>query len=884
MSKVRVYDLAKQYGMKGPELAKELKRIGFDNIKSHMAVLDAADEMLVVARLEAHGYKRASAVADPDGASGPGGLRKKGLPSKKALPPIGTQELPRKKTDDDGNEAVEVEATPEIVEPTPEPTPEEQPAPEAAAPSEEPPSEDAADATDTPVAEEPPAVEPPAVEPPADDTPATDAAPAGDAAPAADGDKPTPEGDEPKPVKRLLIPKAKAQVVGRIDLPQETIRDATRRSAPASARDVAADRKLRRMALQSTQSRTASRGPTRPGMRRGPGGGRPGGMRGRRTKTATPVSTVDPNKIIEIEPPFRIKDLSEAFGIKVTDLITTLAFQLGVKGKTINSFLSSEEVELVALEINRKVKIVEHKEAEEELLQSIVEDAQDETDYTRAPVITFMGHVDHGKTTLLDALRSSDVVKGEAGGITQHIGAYRVTHESGNTFVILDTPGHAAFTSMRARGASLTDIVVLVVAADDGVMPQTEEAIAHAKEADVPIVVAVNKCDKPGTNPMQVRQQLSVKGLQTEEWGGKTQVVDVSATTGQGLDELVEKIMLESEILELTAKPTVPGIATVVESKQTPEQGVVVNVLVTNGTLRVKDRVLCGESLSRIRGMTDDHGRQVAEAGPSTPVTVIGIDDLPQPGDNLYAVSDLKKAKEVAADRQRRSRDLSLAERSTVTAANLSDALAAAKAEEIKVILRADVMGSLEPIKNVLSDLNTAEVRVNMILTALGGITENDVAFAEASGAMIIGFNSVPDVAARQAADRAGVQVKFYDIIYSLIDDMKVIMEGKLAPDEVEEITGHAEVKAVFKSSKFGNIAGCYVNDGMINRNNKVRVSRDGRVIYNGPLAGLRREKDDAKEVKAGFECGMTLEKFNDVKVGDQIESYAIELVKRTLE
>ena len=449
--------------------------------------------------------------------------------------------------------------------------------------------------------------------------------------------------------------------------------------------------------------------------------------------------------------------------------------------------------------------------------------------------------------------------------------------------MILDTPGHAAFTSMRARGAQITDIVVLVVAADDGVMPQTEEAIAHAKDAKVPIVVAVNKCDKPGANPMQVRQQLSVKGLQTEEWGGEIQVVDVSATTGKGLDDLVEKIALEAELLELKARPSAPGVGVVIESKQTPEQGVVVNVLVTDGTLRVKDSVLVGESLSRIRSMTDDHGNAADEAGPSTPVTLMGIDELPNPGDPLYVVTDLKKAREVATDRQRRSRDKSLAERSAVTLENLSAALAAQAAEEIKVILKADVMGSLEPIKKVLAELNTDEVRVNIVHAALGGISETDVSLAEASGAIIIGFNSVADQAARITADRANVEIKFYDVIYNLVDDMKQALEGLLAPDEVEQVTGHAEVRAVFRSSKFGNIAGCYVTDGALGRNDRVRVSRDGRKVFTGKLAGLRRIKDEVKEVRSGFECGMTFENFNDVKVGDIVEGYKVEYVKRTL-
>jgi translation initiation factor IF-2 len=918
LDKVRVYDLAKEYGMKGPELAKVLRKLGFEKIKSHMAVLDAADQMMMVARLEAQGFARVDTRTEV----GETETKKKlpGRPEKKTLPPpVVAKELVRKKLPGEAEppapeplrkERAEVEAAleaeglatelePEVA--TPPSPPPARPAPpvevrkapevepEPAPRSVEPVAPREAEAAPAP-AEPVPAAEQRA-EPREEEQPAPAAAAA--AAPKAPARaEPRPEVELPeRQVKKLLVPKAKAQVVGRIDLPQETIRDATRRSAPAGERSADTDRKLRRMALQSTQSRTASRAT---GTRRGPatgvtraGGRRDGrGLRGRQ-KTGLNAPTVDLSKVVEIQPPARIKDLSEALGIKVTELIRTLAFKLGVMGKTINSFLTPEEVELVALEMGRNIKVVERREAEDELIQNIVKDAADETEQPRAPVITFMGHVDHGKTTLLDALRQSDVVKSEAGGITQHIGAYKVTPASGHPLVVLDTPGHAAFTSMRARGASLTDIVVLVVAADDGVMPQTEEAIAHARDAKVPIVVAITKCDKPNANPMQVRQQLAVKGLQPEEWGGNVQMVDVSAITGRGLGDLIEKIHLEAELLELRAKPSANGVGVVIESKQTPEQGVVVNVLVTNGTLRVKDRVLVGESLSRIRGLTDDHGHAIDEAGPSTPVTVMGIDELPQPGDHLYVITDvrdIKKAKEVAADRQRRSRDLSLAERSSVTLENLSAALAAAETAEIKIILKADVMGSLEPIKRVLTELNTAEVKVNLIHAALGGITENDVALGAAGGAIVIGFNSVPDQAARIAAERAGVEIKFYDVIYNLVDDIKKTMEGMLAPDEVEQVTGHAEVRAVFRSSKFGNIAGCYVLDGTIARGQKVRLSRDGRIIYHGPLAGLRRVKDDVKEVKAGFECGMTFANFNDIKVGDQVEAYDVELVKRTLD
>jgi len=785
-------------------------------------------------------------------------------PAKKQLPKAPLRKLPAKKQLEEVVEATEPEpAPPAEPEPAPEPVLVEAPAAaappviEVAPPEPEPvpapqPVETAAEITAV-------------VDVPAPVVPVTPAP----VAPASD-------------VKKLLIPKAKAQVVGRIELPQETIRDATRRSAPAN------DSALRRAALQKTTQRTASRTAQAPVQRRGPGGmrgpardstGRPGQ---RRARTNLP-STVDPNKVIEVESPVSIKALSEALGVKVTELIGTLTFKLGVAGKNINSFLSNDEVELVALELGRQISIVDHKEAEDEMIAQLVEDAQSETEIHRPPIVTFMGHVDHGKTSLMDALRNSDIAKKEAGGITQHIGAYKVTNQKGQSFVILDTPGHAAFTAMRARGAQVTDLVVLVVAGDDGVMPQTEEAINHAKAASVPVIVAITKCDLPRANTMQVKQQLMVKGLQPEEWGGTTGVIEVSSVTRKGLDDLVDRICLDAEILDLKARPDAPGKGIVVESKQTPDQGVAATVLITDGTLRVKDQVVCGESFSRVRGMIDDHGRQVTEAPPSTPITLLGLDRLPMPGDKLFAVEDAKKAREVVEERQRRMRELSLAERSAITLETLSAKLAEKDVQEIRIILKCDVMGSLEPLRKCIDDLKTAEVKVNLVHSALGGINETDVSLAEASGAVIVGFNTVADSSARQAADRAGVEIRYYDVIYELLDQLRNAMEGLLKPEEVESILGHAEVRALFRSSKFGLIAGCYVTDGTVKRNAKVRLTRDGKVVHTGKVGSLRREKDDAKEVRAGFECGMTLVDYQDLKVGDILEFSQVDLVRRTL-
>lgn len=892
MSKLRVYELAKQYGKKGPEMAGILRSMGFA-VKGHMSVLDEADQMMAVARLEAGGM-RPSAGEPPSGGTSSTGLKKKTL-VKKTLPDGTPQKkLPGKKL------------------PTKKPlksmgSPEATPVAEVDVPDQETPATppDAAVATSPDTPSEPP-VEPPAkptkpTEPVATAEPAattetpearkTEPATTADSTPNTkdSGGGKAPEGNGKKEtIRRLIKPQQKATVVGKIQLPEATIRDANRRSAPRDPNSV--DHALRAKALSHTQSRSATRAG---GIRRGPGRGpnmrgrgrdQRGTMRRNRGASSGISSTIDPDKVVEIQPPITVKGLSEALGVKVSELIRILMSQLKIIGKTINSFLDPDEVELIAIEIERKIKIVEQTDAEEELIGDFTSAVEDIVSEHRAPVLTFMGHVDHGKTTLLDALRKSDVVKGEAGGITQHIGAYRITTNNGAKVVVLDTPGHAAFTSMRARGASLTDIVVLVVAADDGVMPQTEEAIDHALQGKVPIIVAVNKCDAPGANPGQVRQQLSVKGLQAEEWGGSVQMVNVSAITGEGLDELIEKVILEAELLELEAKSEAPGSGIVIESRQSANQGVVVSVLVTDGTLRVRDMMICGESYSRVRGMVDDHGNSVTEAGPSTPVSIIGLAKLPTPGDKFFIVKDTKKAKEVVEERQRRARANDLADRSRVTAENLAAKLRDQEIDELKIVLKADVMGSLEPIRNGLAEIGTDEVRVNVIHKGLGAVTENDVVLAEASEAIVIAFNTIAEPAARLTAERSSVEIRQYDIIYKLLDDMRDALEGMLKPDEVETVEGHAEIRAIFKSSKHGNIAGCYVTDGLANRNHHVRLTRDGIVLYRGKLGSLRRVDDDVREVKDGYECGLTVANYNDVKVGDLLEFFSVNLVARKLD
>ena len=943
--------------MKGPELAKLLREIGFEKVKTHMTALDDADLMMVEARLSAQGLRRKPASDDADSTALPKKRSlsavaeevdelppKRALPAKKALPKKSAKKTPLKKkalpgNDDDAATETIVEAVsaepPASLEPTAaepaaaepaatEPAAAEPAAAEPAAgepelaqaqatsPSEEEsataqvaaeaaekpsPTEAAAAAAETAdsAATEHAAVEPAAAaaevaaeantaassgaetsEAAAATQQTTAPEPAPSTQPAATEAAPRNEQDEA--VRKLLIPKKKATVVGRIELPQETIRDATRRSAPAAPRD------LRRAALQKMQQRGSMR-QMGPGHRRGPAGrggrdGRgPGGGKGK-SRVVTPI---DPNKLVEVQEPVSVKGLSAALGVPVPQLLFTFMTKLKVMGKNINSMLSNDEVELVALELNRNIKVVEHKEAMDELIEQLVQKRETEETAQRSPVVTFMGHVDHGKTSLMDALRESDIAGHEAGGITQHIGAYKVTHDDGLSIVVLDTPGHAAFTAMRARGADLTDVVVLVVAADDGVMPQTEEAISHAKAAECPIIVAITKCDLPGVNPMQVKQQLMIKGLQAEDFGGEIGMVECSSKTGQGLDDLIERIHLEAELLDLNARPEAAGSGVVVEARQSSAQGVVVTLLVSDGTLRLKDQVVCGESFARVRAMIDDHGANLEEAGPSTPVTLFGLDRLPSPGDKLFAVENAKKAKEVVEERQRREREMSRAERSAVTLETLSAKLAEKDIKEIKIILKADAMGSLEPVRKSLDDLATSEVRVNVVHSGLGGINKADVDLAATSGAVIVGFNTIADANVRQLADEEGVDIRYYTVIYELIDQVKDAMEGVLAPEEVQKVIGHAEVRAIFKSSKFGTIAGCLVRDGVAKRGCITRLARDGKVVYNGKLASLRRIDEDAKEVKSGFECGMTLENYQDIKEGDTMEFVEIEFIKRTL-
>ena len=538
---------------------------------------------------------------------------------------------------------------------------------------------------------------------------------------------------------------------------------------------------------------------------------------------------------------------------------------------SVSDTIDYDTAALVAMEMGCKVEREVIVTVEEKLIGDR-EDTAEELE-PRAPVVVVMGHVDHGKTSLLDRIRSANVVAGEAGGITQHIGAYRV-QINGSPITFLDTPGHEAFTTMRARGAMVTDIAILVVAADDGIMPQTIESINHAKAANIPIVVAVNKMDLPGANPDRIKQDLTKYDLVPEEWGGDTMVIPISAKTGMGIDELLENMALQAEIMELKANPNRPAVGTVIEARLDKGRGPIMTVLVQNGTLHTGDIIIAGTAVGRVRVMTDDKGRRISEAGPSVPVEIAGMSDVPSAGDTFNAVADERMARELAAERLAQQKAMSAGGSKKVSLEDLFAKIQEGELKDFNIIVKADVQGSAEAVKTSLEKLSNEEVRVKVIHSGVGAINESDVMLASTSNAVIVGFNVRPDSAARESAERAKVELRMYRVIYDCINDVEAALKGMLSPKFQEVVIGHAEVRQTFKVSKVGTICGCYVQDGKIQRNSSVRVNRDNIVIFEGELASLRRFKDDVKEVASGYECGIQIEKFNDVREGDIIECF----------
>jgi translation initiation factor IF-2 len=625
-----------------------------------------------------------------------------------------------------------------------------------------------------------------------------------------------------------------------------------------------------------------------PGGPRGPGGMRHRGIgsfsRGKGGTTVTKERSAH-KKVVRIEESVFLQGLAGSMGVKATDVLRKL-FQLGMTGININSTLDADTAKIVAGEFGWEVEDVAVSEADQiQAAQGIGGTEDNEEDLKpRPPVVSVMGHVDHGKTSLLDALRKTNVVSGEAGGITQHIGAYSVKTPRG-LITFLDTPGHEAFTAMRMRGAQATDITVLVVAADDGVMPQTKEAVNHARAAGVPIVVAINKCDKPEAQPERVRRELSELGLVPEEWGGETLIAEVSAHTKVGIDDLLDRLLLQAEMLNLRANPDKLAAGIVVEAQLDRGKGPLATVLVTEGTLRSGDVVLAGAAYGKIRAMHDSQGVQLREAGPSMPAALIGLSEVPRAGDQVYVMKDLKTAQEIAESRKTKERR-SLAPSAGNKPRSLEEIaklMAEQEQMELKVIIKSDVAGSAEAVSDSLLRLTTDKVKVTVVHSAAGAITENDVNLAVAAGAIIIGFNARPAGKAAALAQQEGVEIRQYSIIYNVVDEVKLAMEGLLAPKLVEKDIGKAEVRQTFRISKSGTIAGCMVIEGAIKRGCQARLIREGKQIWEGKLVGLKRFKDDAKEVKEGFECGISLDDMEDIKAGDIISAFEIEQVKQKL-
>ncbi|HHV6871023.1 translation initiation factor IF-2 [Haemophilus influenzae] len=573
-----------------------------------------------------------------------------------------------------------------------------------------------------------------------------------------------------------------------------------------------------------------------------------------------------------------VAELANKMAVKATEIIKMM-MKMG-EMVTINQVIDQETAQLVAEELGHKVILRNENELEEAVLGDRDVNAEK---VTRAPVVTIMGHVDHGKTSLLDYIRKAKVAAGEAGGITQHIGAYHVEMDDGKMITFLDTPGHAAFTSMRARGAKATDIVVLVVAADDGVMPQTIEAIQHAKAAGAPLVVAVNKIDKPEANPDRVEQELLQHDVISEKFGGDVQFVPVSAKKGTGVDDLLDAILLQSEVLELTAVKDGMASGVVIESYLDKGRGPVATILVQSGTLRKGDIVLCGFEYGRVRAMRDENGKEVDEAGPSIPVELLGLSGVPAAGDEATVVRDEKKAREVALYRQGKFREVKLARQQKAKLENMFSNMSEGDVAELNVIVKADVQGSVEAIVQALNELSTNEVKVKVVGSGVGGITETDATLAAASNAIIVGFNVRADATARRVIEAENIDLRYYSIIYELLNEIKAAMSGMLEPEFKQEIIGLAEVRDVFRHPKFGAIAGCMVTEGVVKRNNPIRVLRDNVVIFEGELESLRRFKDDVSEVRNGMECGIGVKNYNDVKVGDQIEVFEVVEVKRSI-
>lgn len=855
MNKTRIHELAQKMGIDNKELIARFKAVGVE-VSSHMAVVDEED-------------------------------------IKKLIPLSPTS----KETSQE-----EVRVKPTLIRRRPKHVEEPVAAPQPAAPEEK--AEEKRGEKKVP--EEPVAVVPPEVEKPA----------AAEKPVPVEKSKPEPK-PESKPEPEKHVP-GRARIIGRVEIPlpqQRPSRPAERQpqarqvqpaperaahpapqEAPGSAEGNRKGRKGKEIA-QPEMERAGKKAPStagkkkdafkkveiiekrervfEPSLRQGKGKKkeRDRGPESRKTEITVPKAI---KRIIKISESITVGEMAKRMGAKANDLIRAL-MKMGLMA-TINHPLDFETASIIATDFGYEVENVAVDL--DEMLEAVPDKEEDLI--KRPPVVTIMGHVDHGKTSLLDAIRATNVIAGEAGGITQHIGAYDV-ELNGRKITFLDTPGHEAFTAMRARGAKVTDIVILVVAADDGVMPQTREAVNHSKAAGVPIIVAVNKIDKPEAKPERVKQELMEFGLVSEEWGGDTMFVEVSAKKHINLEELLEMVLLQADVLELKANPHKPARGTIIEAKLDRGRGPVATVLVQEGTLKVGDYFVSGVHFGRVRAMQSDRGDKVAVAGPSMPVEVIGLTGVPEAGDGFVVLSDERQAKEIALIRQQKVRETELAKSSKLSLEQLYEKIQKGEVKELNVVVKGDVQGSVEAVSESLRKLSTDAIRLRVINASVGAITETDVNLATASNAIVLGFNVRPEVKAQALAEKEGVDIRLYNIIYDAVDNIKKAMEGLLEPTLKEKFLGRAEIREVFSVPKHGNVAGCYVLDGKMMRNSQVRLLRDNIVIYEGKMASLRRFKDDVREVASGYECGISLENYNDIKTGDIIESFEMEKIAATL-
>jgi translation initiation factor IF-2 len=874
MNKVRVYEVARELGIENAELMKRVEKLGIQ-VRNHMSSLEPADIDRVKRAFDKD--KHENTVEER---IRPTVVRRRTLPQPAApVPP-----------------PAPVVAAPPPPPPPPEPKPAAPPPAVAVA---EPPRAVAAPPTPAPKVDAPPPVE---ASPPAPPPPPVEAKPVTPPPPKPVTPPPAPRAPEPvvqaapepPSAPRPSAPPPAAERFGHALLPPGVTNRGSA-SAPA-APPLSQEARNRILAQHAQQQQRTTFIPDGMNKRRvevaRPSLGQPGrpqpqrmigkrkplpGKKGAKTEITVPSAQ---KRVIRIEDNIGLQALAQKMSLKATDVLMKL-MTLGMGGVNINSTLDSDTAKILASEFGYEVENVAKSDDD---LVNAARGAAEEADAdkeSRAPIVTVMGHVDHGKTSLLDRIRKANVAAGEAGGITQHIGAYRVETSKGPV-VFLDTPGHEAFTAMRARGAQATDVVVLVVAADDGVMPQTREAVNHAKAAEVPIIVAVNKIDKPGARPDQIRNELAGLGLNPEEWGGETLFVNVSALTGEGVDRLLESIALQTEIMELTANPSANAEGVVLEAYVDKGRGVVANMLVQDGTLKQGDVVLAGTALGRIRALTDDRGRRLKEAGPATPVEVLGLPDLPSAGDTFHVVTDQKKAQEVVDARKK-----TLAAKQKATSSkgleDIYKMMQAGEVHDLNLVIKSDVAGSVEALVKALTELSTDKVKVNVIHTGVGGITENDVMLASASKAIIVGFNVRPAGQAAAVAKSEGVDIRAYSVIYEAVDEVKKAMAGLLSPVLKEKELGRVEIRKVFNIPKAGTIAGSYVLSGVVKRNAKVRLVRDSVQVWEGGIASLRRVKDDVREVTMGFECGIGLDGYNDIHEKDILECFEIEETAATL-